>query len=1052
MSAPVVIVTQPGATVTIAQPAPPASVKISPPASTNVVKIDSRSAQGIRGLSAYQVAVLEGFVGTVQNWLDSLVGVDGDSAYQVAVNNGFVGSEAAWLSSLVGADGADGSSDTAAQVLAKLVTVDGAGSGLDADTLDGHDTGYFATAAGLSAHVADTGNPHGTTKAQVGLGNADNTSDANKPVSTAQAAADTAVTAAAAAALAGHVAAGDPHPGYALESTIGAAGGIAPLDGSSKIASAYLPSYVDDVLEYANYAALPGTGATGIIYITLDTNFQYRWTGTVYSQLTASPGTTDDVPEGVTNLYFTVARVRATVLTGLSLATNAAITAADTVLSAFGKLQKQTTDLIAVVAAKLATASNGLTASGTDVKLGGTLTADTVVDNNGHLLSLGNSVTDNLSWPTTLGIGIYVDPTPGAPIFGGPTNFNFYQYAASDFRYTGTFSNGLGAFLTTYNSATISISNYRTYGTIGSYASPTGSRLVYMGGEQTISGDTYAEFYLDCIAADSYVATWKATGEWRWFDFLNSRNNLAASTPINFLYTDASGNMKSGALNSSITRTALGLDSYISSASNGLTETTGDVKLGGALTVDTYVDTAGKVLRLGTEGLGGYPVTYPGVEGASVILEPSLLFAGIIANKGTPTDLFSASMESNAGGSAISYGWNHWNGSSYDRAGLWQGYDGSGGAYVLYAYGIYGGQFADMTLDMSGATPAWVFTADLKFNDYANSRNNLAASTPINFLYTDASGNMKSGALNNSITRTALGLGASNGLTESGGNVKLGGTLTAGTDVGLASNRLRFYNGNTIDYGTLYSAGAEVRIEGLTTNPWAGFGIVKQQAVNDRRRSVIYAEADQFFMFHQRFTNDANNDDVGTYGQIGGFGDSIYGTGQHVVDFVGGNATVFCNLYLDIGASTGTWTSENEDWKFTLYPNSRNNLAASTPVNFLYTDASGNMKSGALDSDIFRTAIGLDASNGTAEIDFGAFPGSNEGSVTVTGQTIITADKNIQLTVSCETSADYTAEDMAWIAALVGLSAGNIVDTTSFTIYARSLEQMQGKIKINWAY
>lgn len=35
------------------------------------------------------------------------------------------------------------------------------------------------------SHVTDTNNPHGVTKAQLGLGNADNTSDANKPVSTA---------------------------------------------------------------------------------------------------------------------------------------------------------------------------------------------------------------------------------------------------------------------------------------------------------------------------------------------------------------------------------------------------------------------------------------------------------------------------------------------------------------------------------------------------------------------------------------------------------------------------------------------------------------------------------------------------------------------------------------------------------------------------------------------------------------------------------------------------------------------------------------------------
>ena len=37
----------------------------------------------------------------------------------------------------------------------------------------------------LGAHKASTENPHGVTKTQVGLGSVDNTSDANKPVSTA---------------------------------------------------------------------------------------------------------------------------------------------------------------------------------------------------------------------------------------------------------------------------------------------------------------------------------------------------------------------------------------------------------------------------------------------------------------------------------------------------------------------------------------------------------------------------------------------------------------------------------------------------------------------------------------------------------------------------------------------------------------------------------------------------------------------------------------------------------------------------------------------------
>lgn len=121
----------------------------------------------------------------------------------------------------------------------------------------------------------------------------------------------------------------------------GVANGYAPLGPDAKVPALNLPSYVDDVLEFANLAAFPGTGESGKIYVALDTNMQYRWSGSAYIAIVASPGTTDNVPEGSTNQYFTAARVRAAVLTGLTTVTAAAIAATDTVMGALQKLQAQ---------------------------------------------------------------------------------------------------------------------------------------------------------------------------------------------------------------------------------------------------------------------------------------------------------------------------------------------------------------------------------------------------------------------------------------------------------------------------------------------------------------------------------------------------------------------------------------------------------------------------------------------------------------------------------------------------------------------------------------
>jgi len=95
---------------------------------------------------------------------------------------------------------------------------------------------------------------HDAGKAAVGLGSVDNTPDSGKPVSTAQA--------------------------TALAAKADLVGG--------KVPSSQLPGYVDDVLEYANLTAFPAVGEAGKIYVALDTNLTYRWSGSAYVEISQS--------------------------------------------------------------------------------------------------------------------------------------------------------------------------------------------------------------------------------------------------------------------------------------------------------------------------------------------------------------------------------------------------------------------------------------------------------------------------------------------------------------------------------------------------------------------------------------------------------------------------------------------------------------------------------------------------------------------------------------------------------------------------------------------
>lgn len=94
------------------------------------------------------------------------------------------------------------------------------------------------------------------------------------------------------------------------------------------------------------------------------------------------------------------------------------------------------------------------------------------------------------------------------------------------------------------------------------------------------------------------------------------------------------------------------------------------------------------------------------------------------------------------------------------------------------------------------------------------------------------------------------------------------------------------------------------------------------------------------------------------------------------------------------------------------------------------------------------------ATTGTATIDFGAFPGSSDASVAVTGQTGILTTSLIEawLMPTIDTTHHFAAEQMIDPPDII---AANIVAGTGFTIYARPRwpsSQLYGEYNVAWVW
>ena len=71
---------------------------------------------------------------------------------------------------------------------------------------------------------------------------------------------------------------------------------------------------------------------------------------------------------------------------------------------------------------------------------------------------------------------------------------------------------------------------------------------------------------------------------------------------------------------------------------------------------------------------------------------------------------------------------------------------------------------------------------------------------------------------------------------------------------------------------------------------------------------------------------------------------------------------------------------------------------------------------------------------GTTTIDFGAFPGGSDASVTVTGQASILSGSLVEAWLFPAATADHSADEH--VVESIKVMAGNVVAGTGFTIYA----------------
>jgi len=92
------------------------------------------------------------------------------------------------------------------------------------------------------------------------------------------------------------------------------------------------------------------------------------------------------------------------------------------------------------------------------------------------------------------------------------------------------------------------------------------------------------------------------------------------------------------------------------------------------------------------------------------------------------------------------------------------------------------------------------------------------------------------------------------------------------------------------------------------------------------------------------------------------------------------------------------------------------------------------------------------AGTGTATLDFGASPGSNEAESAVAVPAITAGAKCEAWIMADDTSADHTASDHRYVGLWLALTCGTPSAGVGFTIYGRASEKLTGTFTVRYVW